>query len=281
MIPLEFSPPTHLETSSSMTVITVLFGLQMFLSKGQPPLLLCFKIQGTWYWSGAITKRCYGKALTTLHEAGVELYNWTRQNEEEVSYAYFFDDPSIISRVAIDNSGLFQQLLWNDGDRQWKELWLTPKYSRDNYGHCGAYSKCTPDNTNRFECTCLPGYEPKSPRAWYFRDGSEGCVRKPFGLSMCGNGEGFVKVARLKPPDTFVAALMDMSMSSSECEQACLRNCSCTAFVNYNISRKGFGCLSFYGELMDILDFTDDGFDLNVRVDAAEFGSLLRLLSFF
>ena len=106
----------------------------------------------------------------------------------------------------VDNSGLFQQLLWNDGDRQWKELWLTPKYLCDNYGHCGAYSKCTPDNTNRFECTCLPGYEPKSPRAWYFRDGSEGCVRKQLGLSMCGNGEGFVRVACLKPPDTFVAA---------------------------------------------------------------------------
>ena len=70
-------------------------------------------------------------------------------------------------------------------------------------------------------------------------------------------------------------------MSNSECEQACLRNCSCIVFVNYNISRKGFSCLSFYDELMDILEFTDDGFDLNVCVDAAEFGSLLRLLLFF
>lgn len=138
-----------------------------------------------------------------------------------------------------------------------------------------------PDNTNRFECMCLPGYELKSPRAWYFRDGSKGCVRKQLGFSMCGNGEGFVKVARLKPPDTFVAAWMDTSISSSECEQACLRNCSCTAFINYTIIRKGFSCLSFYGELMNILEFTDDGFDLNVRVDAAEFGSLLCLLSFF
>ncbi|KAF3959052.1 hypothetical protein CMV_016098 [Castanea mollissima] len=92
---------------------------------------------------------------------------------------------------------------------------------------------------------------------------------------MCGNGEGFVKVARLKPPDTFVAAWMDMSMSSSECEQACLRNCSCTAFISYNISRKGFCCLSFYGDLMVILEFTDDGFDLNVRVDAAEFRTVI------
>lgn len=37
-------------------------------------------------------------------------------NEEEVSYVYFFDELSVISRVVVDNSGLFQQLLWNDGD---------------------------------------------------------------------------------------------------------------------------------------------------------------------
>ena len=76
MIPLEFSPSTRLETSSSVTVITVLFGLQMFLSKGQPPLLLCFKIQGTWYWSRAITKRCYGKALTTLQTLCFHTWGW-------------------------------------------------------------------------------------------------------------------------------------------------------------------------------------------------------------
>ena len=90
---------------------------------------------------------------------------------------------------------------------------------------------------------------------------------------MCGNGEGFVKVAHLKAPDTFDAAWMDMSMSSLECELACLRNC--TAFINYNTNGKGFGCLSFYGELIDILEFTDYGWDLNVRVDATESGSLL------
>ena len=100
-------------------------------------------------------------------------------------------------------------------------------------------------------------------------------MRKKLGLSMCGNGEGFVKVAHLKTPDTFDAAWMDMSMSSLECEQVCLRNCSYTAFINHNTNGKGFGCLSFYGELIDILEFTDDGWDLNVRVDVTELGSLL------
>ncbi|XP_050288887.1 G-type lectin S-receptor-like serine/threonine-protein kinase RKS1 [Quercus robur] len=201
-------------------------------------------------------------------------------NEDEVSYGYFFDDPSIISRLVVYNSGLLQNLMWNDGDLQWKEFWSAPKYRCDNYRHCGAYGKCGPesaDSFNKFECTCLPGYEPKSPKNWYHRDGSEGCVRKQSGLSMCGNGEGFVKVQLLKGPDSFNAVRMDMSMSSSECKQACLRNCSCTAFVSMNdIDRKGTSCLAWYGELIDVSENSYERWDLNVRVDATELATYTR-----
>ncbi|XP_050288877.1 G-type lectin S-receptor-like serine/threonine-protein kinase RKS1 isoform X10 [Quercus robur] len=191
-------------------------------------------------------------------------------NEDEVSY-YFFDDPSVISKVVVGNSGIIQKLMWNDGDLQWKEFWSAPKYRCDNYRHCGAYGKCeSDDNVNKFECTCLPGYEPKSRKNWYHRDGSGGCVRKQLGLSMCGNGEGFVKVERLKGPDSFNAVWMDMSMSSSECEQACLRNCSCTAFISMNIDGKGTRCLAWYGELVDVSENSYVRWDLNVRVDATE-----------
>ena len=167
---------------------------------------------------------------------------------------------------------------------QWKEFWSAPKYRCDNYRHCGAYGKCGPesdDNVNKFECTCLPGYEPKSPKNWYHRDGSGGCVRKQLGLSMCGNGEGFVKMERLKGPDSFNAVWMDMSMSSSECEQACLRNCSCTAFISMNIDGKGTRCLAWYGELVDVSEISYERRDLNIRVDATELGGLLHLLAFF
>nr|POE95893.1 g-type lectin s-receptor-like serine/threonine-protein kinase rks1 [Quercus suber] len=199
-------------------------------------------------------------------------------NEDEVSYAYFFDDAYIISRLVLHNSGLLQLLMWNDGDLQWKEFWSAPKYRCDNYRHCGAYGKCGPESAsfNRFECTCLPGYEPKSPKNWYQRDGSEGCVRKQLGLSMCGNGEGFVKVELLKGPDSVNAVWMNKSMSSSECEQACLRNCSCTAFVSINIDGKGNSCLTWYGELNDISESSYERWDLNVRVDATELATYTR-----
>ncbi|XP_050288888.1 G-type lectin S-receptor-like serine/threonine-protein kinase RKS1 [Quercus robur] len=206
-------------------------------------------------------------------------YNDFVNNKDEVSYAFFLDDLSIISRLVVDNSGLLQNLMWNDDDLQWKESWSARKYQCDYYGHCGPNSKCvldSDDNSNKFECTCLPGYEPKSPKDWYLRDGSGGCVRKQPGFSMCGNGEGFVKLTRLKGPDSSNAAWMDMSMSSSECEKACLSNCSCTAFTSMNIDGKGTRCLAWYGELMDISENTLEPWDLNVRVDATELATYTR-----
>ena len=196
-------------------------------------------------------------------------------NEDEVSYAYFVNDPFIISRLVVDNSGLLQKLVWNDGDLQWKEFWSAPKYRCDKYAQCGAFSKCgpeSPDNANWFECACLPAYEPKSPRDWSLRDVFKGFVRKK---SMCGKGEGFVMLKRLKGPDSSNAAWMDISMSSSECEQACLSNCSCTAFISMNIDGMGTRCLAWYGELMDVVENTYEWWDLNVQVGATELGSLL------
>jgi len=188
-----------------------------------------------------------------------------------VSFAYFVEDLSFIFRVVVENSGLLQNFMWNDRDFQWKELWSAPKYRCDNYGHSGAYSKCGQeylDKYNGFECTCLTGYEPQSPKGWYHRDGSEGCVKKNLGLSMCGNCEGYVKLESVKSPDSSNAAWMETSMSSSECQQACLSNCSCTAFISMDIEGKGTCCLAWYSELMDIFENSIEWKDLNIRVDA-------------
>jgi hypothetical protein len=49
------------------------------------------------------------------------------------------------------------------------------------------------------------------------RDGSGGCVRSQ-GASTCQSGEGFVKLVRVKMPDTSTARV-DMSLSLKECRQ--------------------------------------------------------------
>ena len=47
------------------------------------------------------------------------------------------------------------------------------------------------------------------------------------------------------------------------------------------IPGKGDGCLIWYKELVDIKNDTNDGYDLYVRVDAYELGTLFLLSNYF
>ncbi|KAM5559267.1 G-type lectin S-receptor-like serine/threonine-protein kinase RKS1 [Rosa sericea] len=185
-----------------------------------------------------------------------------------------------ISIVRMKDSGLFQHLTWNDADHQWVEMWSSPKYPCDWYGHCGANSRCRPDNINLFECECIPGYEPKSVDGWNRRDGTDGCVSKRVRVSKCRNGEGFVKVARVKDPDTSNVARLRTSMSAKECEQECLKNCSCTAYMSITLERV-VNCLTWYDDLMDMLVYTGVGRDLYVRVDKISLAEARNSQGFF
>ena len=193
-------------------------------------------------------------------------------NDEEM-YDYFTPSQNgSVAREVLRDNGLFQQLKWSDADDQWEETFAAPKYRCDKYGQCGANSICSPDNVNLFECECLPGYEPKSVNDWNQRNGSDGCVSKRIGGLKCGNGDGFVTVQRVKDPDASIAAKLVKSMSDKECEQACLNDCSCTAYMSIGWEGR-IDCMTWYDDLMDILVRTELGGDLHVRVDKIELGS--------
>ncbi|XP_050221604.1 G-type lectin S-receptor-like serine/threonine-protein kinase RKS1 isoform X2 [Mercurialis annua] len=191
-------------------------------------------------------------------------------NQDEIYHSFLLDgdDRFALSRVVVNTSGLLQLFTWDRSSFQWRESRSMPRYK---YGHCGANSLVTNNNIDNFECICLPGYQPKSLQQWNLRYGSAGCIRKIPETSMCRNGEGFVKVRKVKLPDTSIAALLNRNLSGSECEPVCLRNCSCKAFASLDIDGKGVGCLSWYGELMDTNTMEhSEGRDVYIRVDAAE-----------
>ncbi|XP_065878007.1 G-type lectin S-receptor-like serine/threonine-protein kinase RKS1 [Euphorbia lathyris] len=196
-------------------------------------------------------------------------------NQEEVYTIYYIADDSIITRQIVNHKGKFRWLRWSDIDGQWKEFWSVPKTPCDLYAHCGAFGKCSSSNSDVFECSCLPGYEPRSPRDWYLRDASGGCVRKREESSpICRHGEGFLKVEDVKFPETSSVTWLRMNMSHLECEQECLRNCSCTAYASVDNDESGNGCLIWYGVLIDTMDQVHDRFDLYVRVDATELATI-------
>ncbi|KAK9936183.1 hypothetical protein M0R45_013040 [Rubus argutus] len=189
-------------------------------------------------------------------------------NETELSLMDVISDDSIFSRMVINESGILERSIWHDQEHQWIKYFSVPVEQCDYYGKCGPNSNCDPYNAEQFECTCLPGYEPKSPQDWYLSDGSSGCVRKK-GVSMCQNGEGFVKVPLVKAPDSSIARV-NMSLSLKECEEECFRNCSCMAYSSTNDRPGGIGCVTWHGDLMDTRTFTNVGQDLYVRVDLIE-----------
>jgi hypothetical protein len=188
-------------------------------------------------------------------------------------------EDSVMVRLLVDHSGFVKAVKWHESDGQWKETWRAPRSKCDSYGWCGPYSTCEPTDAYKFECSCLPGFEPRNPSDWLLRNGSTGCVRKRLeSSSVCRNGEGFLKVEIVFLPDTSAAVWVDMDMSHADCERECKRNCSCSAYASVDIPDKGTGCLTWYGELVDAVRYNmSDRYDLYVRVDALELGTFFLL----
>jgi len=70
---------------------------------------------------------------------------------------------SIFSRLVVDEPGSVQRFTWHEKIAKWDVFWCAPTDQCDiNYGRCEAYGKCDPYDAYNFECTCLPGYQPKS-----------------------------------------------------------------------------------------------------------------------
>ncbi|XVE87887.1 hypothetical protein DITRI_Ditri19aG0024700 [Diplodiscus trichospermus] len=234
------------------------------------PQLYMYKGSSPWWRAGSWT----GQRLSGVPEIAMDknyIINTTFvNNDEEVSITNGLKSASMFTRMITTETGMQERYTWNNETRRWIEFWSGPKEQCDFYLHCGPNSYCNPDeNFVKFECTCFPGFEPKSPQGWSIRDGAGGCVRKR-GFSTCRNGEGFAKVGRVKVPDTSKARV-DMSLGLQHCKDKCLRNCSCVAYASaYSESNGGIGCLTWHGELLDARTYTDAGQDLYIRVDADE-----------
>ncbi|KAL0535125.1 hypothetical protein IC582_029448 [Cucumis melo] len=93
---------------------------------------------------------------------------------------------------------------------------------------------------------------------------SDGCVRS--NSQICGNGEGFEAFGSVKLPDSS-GQLVNVNKSIEECEVACLENCSCLAYGTMELSTGGYGCVTWFQELIDVRNvLAENGQILYVRV---------------
>ncbi|KAL5708689.1 hypothetical protein ACHQM5_019455 [Ranunculus cassubicifolius] len=191
-------------------------------------------------------------------------------NSEEVYYTYQLLGQSVILRLVLAQTNTdchLQRLTWVNLTQSWHLLVSIPRDRCDDYALCGAYSTC--EVMNEPVCQCLKGFKPKSPQDWDKTDWSQGCVRETF--INCSQGEGFLKFAGVKLPDT-TGTWIDDTMKIEECRAYCLKNCSCVAYSSADISGGGSGCILWFRDLIDIrqMDEAEAGQDLYVRMAASE-----------
>ncbi|XP_039026673.1 G-type lectin S-receptor-like serine/threonine-protein kinase At4g27290 isoform X2 [Hibiscus syriacus] len=187
-------------------------------------------------------------------------------NENEVYYIYFLKNKSVMSRFVLNQTeSVRQRYTWNPETQSWKLFSIMPSDYCDRCGLCGPNGNF--DNNKFPACQCLTGFRPKLLERWNSSDWSDGCIHsKPLN---CQSGDGFVKIAKVKTPDT-PNSWVNKTMNLKECRARCLRNCSCMAYTNLDVTRGGSGCAMWFNDLIDIKQFQSDGQDLYIRVSASE-----------
>ncbi|XP_057796170.1 G-type lectin S-receptor-like serine/threonine-protein kinase At4g27290 isoform X2 [Salvia miltiorrhiza] len=184
-----------------------------------------------------------------------------------------YSDPynsSIYMRLTMDSSGLLQRYTMNEERDGWILMYTIPSETCSNYAWCGANALCKP-NTSPV-CECLKGFMPKSEKEWSSYGWTSGCGRIP--PLDCQKEDGFMKVDRVKFPDT-LSFRVDDSMSVDDCREECLRNCNCSAYADpyLSFSTERNGCLMWFGDLVDVMEFTGEvstGPRIYIRVPKTE-----------
>lgn len=195
-------------------------------------------------------------------------FTFVMDNNEDV-YSFKMTDTSKYSRLLVNSFGVLQRFVWIQTRKSWNVLWYAPSDQCDTYRQCGAFGVC--DTIQSTLCRCMEGFMPKNIQEWSLRDGSEGCARKD--KLNCWD-DGFIRLKNVKLPETS-NAVFNESTGLADCEKACQRNCSCTAYASMDIRSGGSGCMTWVGDLADLRQYSEakGGQDLFVRVFKKDSGS--------
>ncbi|KAK8989277.1 hypothetical protein V6N11_063710 [Hibiscus sabdariffa] len=185
-------------------------------------------------------------------------------NQDEVYYSFFISNMNIFSRLIVTPNGVLRRLTWIPDTKQWNTFWYAPKDQCDDYRECGPFGICDTDASP--VCKCPKGFSPRNQQAWNLRDGSGGCVRK---TDLDCAKDKFLHLPNMKLPES-TTSFVDRTMNLKDCEAFCTRNCSCTAYSNWDIQNGGSGCVIWIGDLNDLRQYTDGGQDLFVRLAASD-----------
>ncbi|CAA2959647.1 G-type lectin S-receptor-like serine threonine-kinase At4g27290 isoform X1 [Olea europaea subsp. europaea] len=188
-------------------------------------------------------------------------------DNEEIYYMNELVDNSVIIRITVNRSGLVQRYLLKNGESSWTLVDTSQNDQCDNYGFCGANSICK--LKSKPNCECLYGFVPKSKSEWDVLNWSSGCVRR-ITLGCQQDPIKFLKLGGVQLPDLLQFSL-NKSMTIKDCHAECLKNCSCVAYANSDIREGGGGCFMWFGDLIDIREYSQEKQQyIYIRMAAAE-----------
>ncbi|GLJ27719.1 hypothetical protein SUGI_0543990 [Cryptomeria japonica] len=208
-------------------------------------------IQLTWnnsvkYWESTLWN---GESFSDIPDLQHEIQFHHRLSYKNTSTGVYFNykvDSDGIPRFIQIKSGGIQPYVSLDGIK-WTMVWNRPRDQCDAYGICGPYGSC---NSNNLQfCTCVEGFTPADKRTWDSQEWwSSGCVR--WSPLNCGakNGsiDGFIDLSETLPDDS---ASSYPALTKKDCQEACLRNCSCTAFT---FNSPSGSCQIWSGDLLNM-----------------------------
>ncbi|WRX29278.1 S-locus glycoprotein domain - like 10, partial [Theobroma cacao] len=184
-------------------------------------------------------------------------------DQKETYYlSYAFSNKSMLLYFEIDSQKKMVERYWDAGKGDWENKFPLPENDCDVYGKCGAFGSC--DAKKPSICSCLRGFKPKNREEWNRENWTSGCVRttplqcqKVNSGSEVGKEHGFLKLEMMKVP-----AFPEWSSAlKGNCEDQCLKNCSCVAYAY----EAGIGCMLWSGDLIDIQKYSSRGVDLYIH----------------
>ncbi|KAF2933968.1 hypothetical protein DAI22_04g126900 [Oryza sativa Japonica Group] len=228
------------------------------------------------YWSsGQWNGRYFG---LTPEMTGALMPNFTFfHNDQEAYFIYTWDNETAIMHAGIDVFGRGLVATWLEESQDWLIYYRQPEVHCDVYAICGPFTICD-DNKDPF-CDCMKGFSVRSPKDWELDNRTGGCIRNtPLSCGSrtdrTGLTDKFYPVQSIRLPHS--AENVKVATSADECSQACLSNCSCTAY-SYGKS----GCSVWHDELYNVKQLSDSSSDGNgevlyIRLAAKELQSLER-----
>ncbi|KAJ1261303.1 hypothetical protein BS78_09G018500 [Paspalum vaginatum] len=198
------------------------------------------------YWS-------LGSSVVSLLDSILAMNPQTRglisaayvDNSEEQYYTYNVSDNSSLLIAVLDISGQLKMNVWSPAARSWKTLYAQPAAPCTAFATCGPFTVCD-GNSDPF-CGCMQNFSQKSPQDWELGDRTGGCIRDtPLDCSNSSKSstDMFLPITRVTLP--YDLDSVEDAATASKCAEACLHDCTCTAY-SYNSS-----CFIWHGELLNV-----------------------------